>query len=108
MSDSAWKLRGLEWRTIPLGDCRKDFLYCEGLRPRFFQCSDDTVFAGDRCVPYSQAGSECGECLKGDKKKSPNCHNVRNCLCWQLEMRLISVLQLRIQRRPTPMEGIPL
>ncbi|KAH7730210.1 chitin binding Peritrophin-A domain-containing protein [Aphelenchoides avenae] len=71
--------RGLEWRTIPLGDCRKDFLYCEGLRPRFFQCTGDTVFVGDSCVPYSQAGPDCGECALGDFKRAKNCHNFFHC-----------------------------
>uniref|UniRef100_A0AC34F2K7 Chitin-binding type-2 domain-containing protein n=1 Tax=Panagrolaimus sp. ES5 TaxID=591445 RepID=A0AC34F2K7_9BILA len=35
--------RGWEWRAVPLGECSRQFRYCEGLKSRIFTCREDHV-----------------------------------------------------------------
>ncbi|KAI1717338.1 chitin binding peritrophin-A domain-containing protein [Ditylenchus destructor] len=72
--------KGWEWRTIPLGECRRDFLYCNGLRPTMFQCQrKDAVFKNGHCRLATEKGVDCGLCEKGEKKRADKCEEFYFC-----------------------------
>uniref|UniRef100_A0A914I5H0 Chondroitin proteoglycan 2 n=1 Tax=Globodera rostochiensis TaxID=31243 RepID=A0A914I5H0_GLORO len=60
--------RGWEWRMSPVGECRRDFLFCNGVRPQLFQCErDQQVFRDGECTAASSA---CDVCQPGETKRS--------------------------------------
>lgn len=73
--------RGWEWRMSPVGECRPDFLFCNGMRPQLFKCErQGEVFAGGECVP---AGNTCDLCQQGQMKRSTEkCEEV-GALLWK-------------------------
>ncbi|KAI1729761.1 chitin binding peritrophin-A domain-containing protein [Ditylenchus destructor] len=72
--------KGWEWRTIPLGECRRDFLYCNGMRPTMFQCQrKDAVFKNGHCRLANEKGVDCGLCEKGEKKRADKCEEFYFC-----------------------------
>ncbi|KAL3123442.1 hypothetical protein niasHT_004614 [Heterodera trifolii] len=60
--------RGWEWRMSPVGECRRDFLFCNGIRPQLFQCEkEQEVFRDGECTAASSA---CDVCQPGESKRS--------------------------------------
>uniref|UniRef100_A0AAF5PZY7 Chitin binding Peritrophin-A domain-containing protein n=2 Tax=Wuchereria bancrofti TaxID=6293 RepID=A0AAF5PZY7_WUCBA len=57
-----------KWRTVSLGDCKRQFVYCRDQVPEKFVCSEGFIFFNDRCVPMYQASSECWKCQNGQKR----------------------------------------
>lgn len=62
---------------MALGECRNDFLYCNGLRPTIFQCQErDAIFKDGECVRLDPIRQQCGICRVGAKKKAEKCDEV--------------------------------
>ncbi|KAL7072810.1 hypothetical protein ACQ4LE_007955, partial [Meloidogyne hapla] len=61
--------RGWEWRMSAIGDCRSEFLFCNGMRPQLFQCDRaGDVFKDGECVAANVAN--CNVCQPGEMKRS--------------------------------------
>uniref|UniRef100_A0A915DFP0 Chitin-binding type-2 domain-containing protein n=1 Tax=Ditylenchus dipsaci TaxID=166011 RepID=A0A915DFP0_9BILA len=42
--------KGWEWRTVPLGECKNNFLFCNAMRPTMFQCQvKGAIFKDGHC-----------------------------------------------------------
>ncbi|KAI6179891.1 Chitin binding Peritrophin-A domain protein [Aphelenchoides besseyi] len=51
--------RGFEWRIIPFGRCRPEFIFCRGLTSVQFQCRPEFVLKDDKCVSKKHVHEEC-------------------------------------------------
>ena len=52
-----------------IGDCRSEFLFCNGMRPQLFQCErNGDVFRDGECMPANI--SNCNVCQPGEMKRS--------------------------------------
>src|SRR5688572_30567202 len=66
------------------GECRTDFLYCNGMRPQLFQCKDEgKVFKDGRCLATTSSELEerCSRaiCRLGEKRTSDKCNEFAFC-----------------------------
>lgn len=68
-----------------LGDCRSEFIFCNGMRPQLFQCKrPGDVFKDGECIPADKAS--CNVCQPGEMKRSTEkCEEV----CYFLKIKKI-------------------
>ncbi|KAI6234245.1 Chitin binding Peritrophin-A domain protein [Aphelenchoides fujianensis] len=79
--------RGFEWRLVPFGICRPEFIFCRGLTPVQFRCRPEFVLKDEKCVHKKELKEECEPpasehppCAADERKPdSANCTRFYQC-----------------------------